>query len=122
MKNNFLRVPGTIAVIALLLTSCAKQLDLLPQNDITPEKVYATPAGYKSVLAKIYGGLSIGGNVGPAGSADISCGLDERSQIAFIRPFFNCEELPTDEAVCFWNDQTIKNYHALSYTSDDPFL
>ena len=122
MKNNFLRVPGTIAVIALLLTSCAKQLDLLPQNDITPEKVYATPAGYKSVLAKIYGGLSIGGNVGPAGSADISGGLDEGSQIAFIRPFFNCEELPTDEAVCFWNDQTIKNYHALSYTSDDPFL
>lgn len=111
-----------MAVFACLLSSCAKQLDLLPQNDITPEKVYATSDGYKSVLAKIYGGLSIGGNVGPAGSADISGGLDEGSQIAFIRPFFNCQELPTDEAVCFWNDQTIKNYHALNYTSDDPFL
>ena len=122
MKNNFLKNSGIIAIAAILLTSCAKQLDLLPQNDITPEKVYATPAGYKSVLAKIYGGLSIGGNVGPAGSADISGGLDEGSQIAFIRPFFNCQELPTDEAVCFWNDQTIKNYHALSYTSEDPFL
>ena len=122
MKNNFVRVPGAVIIIALLLTSCAKQLDLLPQNDITPEKVYATPSGYKSVLAKIYGAMAIGGNVGPAGSPDISGGLDEGSQIAFIRMFFNCEELPTDEAVCFWNDQTIKNYHAFSYNSDDPFL
>jgi hypothetical protein len=121
MKNNFFTVSGTIAMIAILLSSCAKKLDLLPQNDLTPEKVYATPAGYKSVLAKIYGGLSIGGNFGGAGSPDIT-GLDEGSQIAFIRPFFNCQELPTEEAVCFWNDQTIKNYHAFSYTSDDPFL
>ena len=111
-----------MVLIAILFTACSKNLDLLPQNDLTPEKVYATPAGYKGVLAKIYGGLSIGGNQGPAGQADISGGLDEGSQIAFIRPFFNCQELPTDEAVCFWNDQTIKNYHALSYTSDDPFL
>lgn len=122
MKNNFLKNIGAIVMIATLFSSCAKKLDLLPQNDLTPEKVYATAAGYKSVLAKIYGGLSIGGNQGPAGSADISGNLDEGSQIAFIRPFFNCQELPTDEAVCFWNDQTIKNYHAFSYTSDDPFL
>ena len=122
MKNNFLKIPGAIMLISMLLISCAKQLDLLPQNDITPDKVYATADGYKAVLAKIYGGLSIGGNNGPAGSPDISGGLDEGSQIAFIRPFFNCEELPTDEAVCFWNDQTIKNYHAFSFTSEDPFL
>jgi len=107
---------------AVLLTACAKKLDLFPQNDFTPEKVYANPAGYKAVLAKIYGGLSIGGNNGPSGNPDISGGLDEGSQIAFIRPFFNCQELPTEEAVCFWNDQTIKNYHSMSYNSDDPFL
>jgi hypothetical protein len=122
MKNNFLKIPGAIAILAVLISSCAKKLDLFPQNDLTPEKVYATPAGYKSVLAKIYGGMSIGGNEGPNGLPDISGGLDEGSQIAFIRPFFNCQELPTEEAVCFWNDQTIKNYHAFSYTADDPFL
>ncbi|MEO6541112.1 MAG: RagB/SusD family nutrient uptake outer membrane protein, partial [Ferruginibacter sp.] len=122
MKNNFLKSLAAMVLIAIVFASCAKKLDLLPQNDITPEKVYATPAGYKAVLAKIYGGLSIGGNNGPAGSPDISGGLDEGSQIAFIRPFFNCQELPTEEAVCFWNDQTIKNYHAFSFTAEDPFL
>jgi hypothetical protein len=35
---------------------------------------------------------------------------------------FNCEELPTDEAVVAWNDQTIHDFHNLSWTSADPFL
>jgi starch-binding outer membrane protein, SusD/RagB family len=122
MKNYLLKITGGLFLTSILLTSCAKKLDLLPQNDFTPEKVYSTAAGYKSVLAKIYSGLSIGGNQGPSGQPDLSGGLDEGSQIAFIRPFFNCQELTTDEAVCFWNDQTIKNYHAFSYGSSDPFL
>lgn len=122
MKNNFFTIIGSLLLMGALFSGCAKKLDLFPQNNLTPEKTYATPAGYKGVLAKIYGSLSIGGNSGPAGSPDISGGLDEGSQIAFIRPFFNCQELTTDEAVCFWNDQTIKNYHAFSYTSSDPFL
>lgn len=109
-------------VVAFAAASCAKKLDLTPTNDLTPDKTYATAAGYKAVLAKIYGGLATGGNQGPAGAPDISGGLDEGSQIAFIRPFFNCQELPTDEAVVAWNDQTIQDYHNLSFTSADPFL
>jgi len=113
-------------VIALALTtgiaSCAKKLDLFPQNDLTSQTTYATAAGYKSVLAKVYAGLAITGNAGPAGAPDISGGLDEGSQVAFIRMFFNCEELPTDEAVVAWNDQTIQDFHNLKWTSADPFL
>ena len=58
-----------IACIAVFtITSCAKKLDLYPQNDLTPATTYATPEGYKSVLAKIYGGFASTGNTGPAGS------------------------------------------------------
>ncbi len=110
------------AVVVIAITSCAKKLDLFPKNDLTPEKAYANAAGYKSVLAKIYGTLAITGNSGPAGAPDISGGLDEGSQVAFIRMFFNCQELPTDEAVVAWNDQTIKDFHNLKWTADDPFL
>ncbi|MDQ2720360.1 MAG: RagB/SusD family nutrient uptake outer membrane protein [Bacteroidota bacterium] len=122
MINKILRNLSFSFAVVLTVTSCAKKLNLYPRNDLTPDKVYSTPAGYKSVLAKIYGGLASGGNQGPAGQPDISGGLDEGSQIAFIRPFFNCEELPTDEAVVAWNDQTIHDYHNLSFTSGDPFL
>jgi hypothetical protein len=112
-----------IACVAILFaTSCKKDLDLFPQNDLTQEKAYSTPEGYKSVLAKAYGGLAVTGNQGPAGQPDIAGGLDEGSQVAFIRMFYNCQELPTDEAIVAWNDQTIHDFHNLKWTSADPFL
>lgn len=122
MKNS--KIKNTILAVAaaLFVTSCAKKLDLFPQNDLTPEKTYATAGGYKSVLAKIYGTLAITGNTGPAGAPDIGGGLDEGSQVAFIRGFFNCQELPTDEAIVAWNDQTIHDFHDIKWTSADPFL
>jgi len=106
----------------MVATSCANKLDLFPQNDLTSDKAYSTADGYKSVLAKAYGGLSVTGNQGPSGQPDIAGGLDEGSQVAFIRMFFNCEELPTDEAIVAWNDQTIHDFHDLKWTSSDPFL
>lgn len=122
MKNKFFKRITVACVAALTVTSCAKKLDLFPQNDLTPEKTYANAAGYKAVLAKVYGTLSITGNAGPAGAPDISGGLDEGSQVAFIRGFFNSQELPTDEAVVAWNDQTIHDFHNMKWTSSDPFL
>ena len=122
MKSRIIKNLTIACVAAITVTSCAKKLDLFPQNDLTPEKAYSTAAGYKAVLAKIYGTLSITGNSGPAGAPDISGGLDEGSQVAFIRMFFNCQELPTDEAVVAWNDQTIQDFHNMKWTSSDPFL
>ncbi len=122
MKKSSIKNTIIAAVAALSVTACSKKLDLFPQNDLTPEKTYSTAAGYKSVLAKVYGSLAITGNAGPAGSPDIGGGLDEGSQVAFIRGFFNCQELPTDEAVVAWNDQTIHDFHDLKWTSADPFL
>jgi hypothetical protein len=110
---------GCIAVMAL--GSCAKKLDRFPAADLTEQQVYATPAGYKAVLAKVYGGLATSGNAGPSGSSDIQ-GLDEGSQSPFIRGFFNAQELTTDEAIVSWDDQTIKDFHALRFTPADPFL
>ncbi|WP_153800937.1 RagB/SusD family nutrient uptake outer membrane protein [Foetidibacter luteolus] len=121
MKSIKIRNIFIACVAAATVSSCAKKLDLYPQNDLTPATTYSTAAGYKSVLAKVYGGLASTGNTGPAGSSDIQ-GLDEGSQSPFIRGFFNCQELPTDEAVVAWNDQTIKDFHGLKWSSSDPFL
>jgi hypothetical protein len=122
MKNRTIKNLAIACVAAIAVSSCSKKLDLFPQNDLTPEKTYATAAGYKSILAKLYGTLAITGNAGPSGQPDISGGLDEGSQVAFIRMLFNCQELPTDEAVVAWNDQTIQDFHGLKWTSSDPFL
>lgn len=122
MKSKLLINLLLAAVTVVTVASCAKKLDLTPTNDLTPEKAFSTADGYKSVLAKIYGGLSVTGNRGPSDLPDIGGGLDEGSQVAFIRMFFNCQELTTDEAIVAWNDQTIHDFHALRFTSADPFL
>lgn len=111
-----------LVALSVLVGSCAKKLDLFPENDLTQAQVYANAAGYKSILAKLYGTLAITGNQGPAGQPDIGGGLDEGSQVGFIRGFFNLQELPTDEAVVAWDDQTIKNFHNLNWNSADPFI
>ena len=120
MKNIFKKISFALLTVGVI-TSCSSKLDLFPQNDFTPDKAYASSEGYTAVLAKIYGSLSIGGNTGGGGMPDIF-GLDEGSQIAFIRPFFNMQELPTDEAVVAWNDQTIKDFHDMKWTNTDPFI
>ena len=112
-----------LGVSILLFSSCSKDLNLSPQNGLLPSQVYSTAAGYKGVLAKIYGTLSISGDQGPAGSPDITGGLDEGSQVGFIRAVFNFEELPTDEAIEAWNDKSVlDNIHTFNLTSSDPFV
>jgi starch-binding outer membrane protein, SusD/RagB family len=121
MKNISIRNILVAGTAVLMFSSCSKKLELFPENEFTSENAYATADGYRSVLAKVYGNLATTGNVGPAGASDIA-GLDEGSQAPFIRGFFNCQELPTDEAVVAWNDQTIKDFHGLRWSSADPFL
>ncbi len=109
-------------ITIIVVASCAKKLDnLFPENELTTGKAYENAAGYKAVLAKVYASLALTGNAGPAGNTDIQ-GLDEGSQSPFIRGFFNAQELPTDEAIVSWDDQTIKDFHGLRWTSSDPFL
>jgi starch-binding outer membrane protein, SusD/RagB family len=122
MKKNIFKLLLAVGIVTTIVSSCAKKLDLFPTNDLTAQNVYSTATGYKQVLAKMYGTLAVTGNAGPSGAPDINGGLDEGSQVAFLRMFFNCQELPTDEAVVNWNDQTIQDFHSLKWTSADPFL
>lgn len=120
MRSSY-KVFVVCAALALATTACEKKLDLFPTNDVTAESVYSTPLGYKQVLAKVYAGLALTGNTGPAGSSDIQ-GLDEGSQSPFIRGIFNAQDLTTDMAVVSWNDQTIHDFHYLRWTASDVFL
>ncbi|RYY98882.1 MAG: RagB/SusD family nutrient uptake outer membrane protein [Chitinophagaceae bacterium] len=118
-KNLFKILCSVLALV--VISSCAKKLDVFPENELTQAQVYANAEGYKSVLAKVYGAMATSGNQGPAGNSDIQ-GLDEGSQSPFIRGWFNSQELPTDEAIVSWDDQTIKDFHNLRFTTSDPFL
>jgi hypothetical protein len=112
------------AVIVFLFgaTGCLKDLNTVPLDPdvLTADAVYKDPAAYKQVLAKLYAGFAVSGQQGPAGQADIA-GIDEGFG-QYLRGYWYHQELPTDEAVIGWNDQTIKDFHAQAWTSGDGFI
>jgi len=105
---------------SLLLTACIKDLDRAPKYGLNAATVYADPDNYINVLSKLYAGLSITGNNGPAGDPDIS-GIDEGFS-AYVRVLWNLQELPTDEAVCGWDDPGIPELNFMTWNSISPFV
>ncbi len=123
MKNTY-KFLLFIAGLILFTVSCTKDLDTTPidPDELTSAKVYEDPANYKLVLAKLYAGLAVSGVKGPSGdnTGDIS-GIDEGFG-QYLRAFWYHQELPTDEAVIGWNDQTIKDFHYQKWGSSDVFI
>jgi starch-binding outer membrane protein, SusD/RagB family len=118
----------TISMIAILvivlLGSCTNDLNTSPiDKNVTSSSVTFTNTStpYIEYLAKVYAGLSTGGIQGAEADVDIT-GYDGGSQAGYLRPLWNLQELPTDEAMCCWNDQTIKNFHLFKWTSSDVFI
>jgi tetratricopeptide (TPR) repeat protein len=109
-----------VLLSATLVVSCTKDLNRTPEAALTSETLFQTEGGYRSSLAKLYGGLALTGNSGPAGSGDLR-GIDEGFS-SYIRNYWNLQELPTDEAVIGWNDATIKDFHNMTWNSSDVFL
>ncbi|WP_245577764.1 RagB/SusD family nutrient uptake outer membrane protein [Gelidibacter mesophilus] len=116
MKNIFLAF-----TIVLFAQSCESDLDLQPEdNRLTADAAFEEPGAYKAFLAKLYAGISVSGQQGPAGDADLS-GLDEGFS-NYLRLYWSMQELTTDEAIVGWNDGTIKDLHAQTWTSGNEFI
>jgi hypothetical protein len=120
MKNRVYRLIGILAVSSLVIASCTKDLDRTPKYGSNAESLYVNLAGYKSVLAKLYAGLTLTGNSGPDGNGDVS-GIDEGFS-SYVRQYWSAQELSTDEAVIGWNDATIKDFHYMTWSASDVFL
>lgn len=113
----------TVSIASLLvLTSCLKDLDTVPLDETITSSavVFSTPEGYLQVLAKMYAGLALTGQEGPAGKPDIS-GIDEGFS-SYLRMYWNLQQLPTDEAICAWGDDGIENLNFINWTSSNPFI
>jgi len=115
-KNLFITIAMSMVVV-----SCTKDLNKGPidPNVTTAEDVYNNPASYKLALAKLYAGFSTTGQQGPAGNPDVT-GLDEGFS-DYLRDYWNAQELPTDEAVCGWNDIGVKDFHNQNWSPSNPF-
>ncbi len=107
---------------SVVFSACFNDLDTIPIDEdvITSAVVYDDPDSYRQVLAKLYAGLALTGQQGPAGQSDIS-GIDEGFG-QYLRGWWYHQEFPTEESVVGWNDQTIQDFHNQDWTSSDNFI
>ena len=118
MKQN--RIIIIVVFLGILMVQgCTKKLDLFPTNDVTSEKVYSTPLGYKQALAKVYAAMALTGNSGGTGSPDIpSQIISDEGNSDFLRQYWYLQCLTTDEAGWTYHNNTDPlGIHQMSWSS-----
>lgn len=101
------------------LVSCEKNLNREEPNSTTDNVAFSTLKGYTQGMAKVYGAFATTGSSG-SGTGDIA-GIDPGTS-DFLRLYWNAEELPTDEALCVWNDPGVPDFHNISWTANNTIL
>ncbi len=111
-----------ITAVVIAFSSCMKDLDTVPldDNEVTAADIFDDPNAYREILAKLYAGLAVSGQEGPAGMADIS-GIDEGFG-QYLRALYYHQVLSTDEAVIGWDDETIRDFVYQSWGASDVFI
>ncbi|MCF8338698.1 MAG: RagB/SusD family nutrient uptake outer membrane protein [Bacteroidales bacterium] len=120
--KKLLKISLALFGFILLSVSCTDDLNTVPidEDEKTAANIFEEPGAYKSYLAKLYAGLAVSGQDGPAGMPDIS-GIDEGFG-QYLRGYWYHQEFPTDEAVIAWSDQTIKDFVWHEWGSSDVFV
>ncbi len=116
MNLRALRAPAVLAatLLALVAAGCTDPT-VQPKSTVTGANVFNDPSSYPAFLARVYSGLAVSGQQGPAGDADIQ-GIDEGFS-QYLRLYWETEELPTDEAVIGWNDIGLPEMNTMTWTS-----
>ncbi|WP_421944971.1 RagB/SusD family nutrient uptake outer membrane protein [Pedobacter sp.] len=119
MKDSF-KILVASGLLLVTLNSCKKEsFNLTPTNDVTSATVYATPAGYKNSLVKLYATYAL---TSPSGSDNSDVGGLNAGYADFLRLFWTSQELVTDEAICAWGDVGIPELDFGTPTPDNQFL
>jgi hypothetical protein len=117
------RNPRRALIVATLLTlgagACTDTTEL-PITTITDTNYFDDPSSYRALLAKVYAGLAVSGQRGPAGDPDIE-GIDEGFS-QYLRLYWEAQELPTDEAVIAWGDVGLPEMNTQLWASSNSFV
>lgn len=89
-------------------------------DEIIGENAYQSLEDYTSGIAKVYAGLALSGQQGPAGQGDIG-GIDEGFG-QYLRAYWQLQQLPTDETKIAWNDGTLQTFNFQTWSSSSEFI
>lgn len=101
------------------LNSCTNLNDE-PYSIAVSSNALKDASSYTAFLGKLYAGLAQPGQVGGGGDGDV-IGFDENAS-CFFRALWCVQELPTDEAILRWGDQTVRDLHRHAWTPSEIFI
>ena len=111
----------TLAVAsALLLGTAGCDIATEPVSTVTDANVFDDENSYQAFIAKIYAGLGVTGQQGPSGTPDLDPSFDEGFS-HYLRLLWQMNELPTDEAVIAWNDNSLQELNTMGWSSMNDF-
>ena len=111
--NKFKTIaPAAALLLSASLSSCMADLD---KGNIDPN-VETNPSTL-GLYTKCYAGLIMEGN---DGKADFT--IDDNGKSTLLRNIFNFNELPTDEAICWWSDGGLTDISYNKYNAATPTL
>jgi len=119
MNRNPRRALIAATLVILGAGGCTDTTEL-PTSTITDSNYFNDPSSYRAFLAKIYAGLAVSGQQGPAGNGDIK-GIDEGFS-QYLRLYWEAQELPTDEAVIAWGDVGLPEMNTQLWASSNSFV
>lgn len=118
MNTRVLRL--AMGAMALAGAVACTDITTMPKSVPTSANAFDDPRAYRQFLAKIYGGLQVTGQTGPAGNSDIQ-GIDEGFS-QYLRQYWQLEELPTDEAIIGWGDPTLPELNTQQWGAGNLFV
>ena len=111
--NKFKTIaPAAALLLSASMSSCMADLD---KGNIDPN-VETNPSTL-GLYSKCYAGLIMEGN---DGKADFT--IDDDGKSTLLRNIFNFNELPTDEAICWWSDGGLTDISYNKYNAATPTL
>lgn len=107
------------ALLALTVGGCT-DTTVEPKSTVTEANVFNDPNSYRAFVAKVYAGLAVSGQQGPAGQGDIA-GIDEGFS-QYLRLYWEAQELPTDAAVIGWGDVGLPEMNTQLWAATNSFV
>src|SRR5215207_1921707 len=121
INRNPRRALLAAALLMLGAVGCTDTTEL-PTSTITDVTYFDDPSSYRAFLARIYSGLAVSGQRGPAGDADLDPGSIDEGFSQYMRLYWEMQELPTDEAVIAWGDVGIPETNTQQWASNNSFV
>ncbi len=110
-----------VLTLIIALSSCSDISIDPPSFGDDEATIFSNFEGYQAYIAKVYASLTLTGQQGAAGQADLSV-INDEGFSSYLRVWWKAQELTTDEAVIAWQDAGIRDLHNHAWSSDNQFV